>query len=378
MLSGMVTSDTSATGTLSNRQARLVAESVRNTYLRHVIFHSDLRDAEAGTMALWTMHTYVYELAEATPYILVTAPTSSAGKSVLFTCAELLVNNPYVAVEPTPAAIYGAIEDLAPLTFMVDEADMLTESNAIRVTLNAGFQPGPPKRTAKGSYRLYCPKMFCGIAGVKPPLTAATLSRCIQIPIRRKGPNEHAVKLRRRHAQMETMPLREQLHAWAIEAKPMLEWAEPAPAKGLDDDRQQDIWSQLFAIADLIGWGSEARKWAVTLFDAMPKPPDPAVQILHDVKRVLDAWDGSKIPSAVLAERRNALDGRDYEDDVTAQQLGRRLNGFGINPDASPFRPQGGNSKTTPVRGYTVRRAGRYLHQWQDAFERYGLADGQE
>jgi hypothetical protein len=153
--------------------------------------------------------------------------------------------------------------------------------------------------------------------------------------------------------------------------KAELDQADPVHAEGLDD-RQQDLWLPLFAIADLIGWGDEARKWAKVLTDAIPKPPDPAVMLLSDIKTVLDGYEGTFIPTAVMAELRNALEERHFGDDVTPMQLGTRLAGFGIQRDNSPKRLAGKASK--PVRGFTFRRGGKYVHQWQDAFMRYGLA----
>ena len=350
---------------------RKLAEAIRDTYNRFIVFHSDHAEAQAGALTLWTFHTYVWELADFAGYILVSAPTSEAGKSRVFDVARLLAFNPFVVVDPTPAGVYRTVDELRP-TLFIDEADMLRESSSLRVVLNSGFQPGTPIHRANGSFQTFCPKIFSGIAGDELPLTEATLSRCIQISIRRKAPHEHVEKFSARHVVADANRLKGELAAWAEENRKALWNAEPVMPKGMTD-RQQDAWAQLFAIADLIGWGDKARKWAVELFDAIPKPADPAVQILHDVKRVLDTWEGvgtsnNRIPSAVLADKRNNLEGRDYEDDLSAQQLGRRLAGFGINADPSPFRVAG-----VAMRGYTFRRGGKYLHKWDDAFRRYGL-----
>lgn len=345
---------------------RKLAENIRDMYNRHIVFHSDLAEAEAGAMTLWTFHTYVWVLADFAGYVLITAPTSEAGKSRVFDVARLLVFNPFVVVDPSPAGTFRTIDELRP-TFFIDEADMLRESRALRVVLNSGFQPGTPVHRANGTFQTFCPKIFSGISGLEPPLTEATLSRCIQIPIRRKSPDEHVAKFSARHVAPEARLLKDELVIWARENAAALKDAEPVMPHGLTD-RQQDAWAQLFAIADLIGWGGKAREWAVTLFKAIPKPADPAVQILHDVKRILDAWEGNRIPSAVLADKRNNLEGRDFEEDLTGQQLGRRLAGFGINADPSAFRVGG-----VAMRGFTFRRAGKYLHKWDDAFRRYGL-----
>jgi hypothetical protein len=59
-----------ATGPTGATQAQEIAVAVRAAYRRYVVFHSDHEAAESGTMTLWTMHTWVWDVAEATPYIL--------------------------------------------------------------------------------------------------------------------------------------------------------------------------------------------------------------------------------------------------------------------------------------------------------------------
>jgi Protein of unknown function (DUF3631) len=162
-------------------------------------------------------------------------------------------------------------------TVLLDEADMLRENKAMKVVLNSGFQPGTPKRTARGVYELFCPKAFCGIAGERQPLTDATLSRCIQIPMRRKAPGDHVEPFQRGAAIEEMAPLRGGLEAWAESARGALYRSAPTMPDGLTD-RQRDCWEPLFAVADQLGgeWGLRAREWAITLTKAIPGLPTKA------------------------------------------------------------------------------------------------------
>jgi hypothetical protein len=250
--------DSGATGATGAR-AQELAVLIRAAYCRYVVFHSDYAEAESGTLTLWTFLTWVFPIFDATPYIMITAPTSEAGKSRIFDVAKLLVRSPYPVVDPTPAALYHDINDLHP-TVLADEADMLRENRALKVVLNSGFQPGTPKRTARGVYDLFCPKAFSGIAGDRQPLTDATLSRCIQIPMRRKAPHEHAEPFHRATAIQELSKLHAELEVWAEDAIGLPAGASPWMPDGLSD-RQRDCWEPLFAIADLIGqqWGQAAR-----------------------------------------------------------------------------------------------------------------------
>jgi hypothetical protein len=108
----------------------------------------------------------------------------------VFKVARRLVRSPFVVVDPSPAAIFRGIDGRMP-TLLIDEADMLKEGTQLKTILNSGFEPGSPVARAGKEYSTYCPKAFSGIAGDKQPLTDATLSRCIQIPMRRKAPHEH-------------------------------------------------------------------------------------------------------------------------------------------------------------------------------------------
>jgi hypothetical protein len=60
-----------------------------------------------------------------------------------------------------------------------------------------------------------------------------------------------------------------------------------------------------------------------------------------------------------------------YGDELTPNQLGRRLAGFGINRDGTPRR-QGGR-EATPERGFVIRTGSRLAKPWQDAFVWYEI-----
>lgn len=101
--------------------------------------------------------------------------------------------------------------------------------------------------------------------------------------------------------------------------------------------------------------------------------PDAGVQILADMRRLLEERFPSEtwVPTKALAAERNNLDGREYDDDLTPNQLGRRLAGFGVHRDPSPRR-QGGRDAPAE-RGFVIRSGGKLAKPWQDAFDRYDV-----
>lgn len=366
-----------ATGATRSTDLQELAVTIREIYRTYVAFHSDLERAESGTLTLWTMHTHVFDVAEFTPYLMVTAPTAAAGKSRIFDVARLLVREAFPVIDPSPASLFRTIDALHP-TVLIDEADMITESAQLRSVLNAGVSPGNrvSRATRDGGleyFDVFCPKAFAGIAHGRPPITNATLTRCIQIPMRRRADHEPIAKFRRREAMQYTVPVKREIEKWALQARSFLDGGSAIRMPEGLTDRQEDSWEPLVEIADMIGpeWAHAARQWAVELSRAIPREPDIGVQLLRDVKRVLDRWPGNRIPTRALANGIKELEGREYEDDLSPNQLARRLGGFGLHADKSPFREGGKGSPT--VRGFTFRRGRKYTHAWADAFTRYGV-----
>jgi Protein of unknown function (DUF3631) len=305
------------------------------------------------------MHSHAFGAAETTPYMLVTAPTPEAGKSRIIDVARYLVLTPEIVHDPTPAALFRTIDLLRP-TLFIDEADTLATSKAFRAVLNSGYRVGGSVARADGRYVTYCPKLLAGIAGRKLPITGATLSRCVEIPMARKAPGERAERFRHRVADSDCAPLRAELVRWAAERLAVLSVAEPAVPGDLSD-RQAECWEPLLAIADDLGgdWPERARTAAMALAKRAAAPPDDGTQIIADLAMVWQSVDGERAHTAVLAAQRNALEERHFHAPLSAHELSVWLGRFDIRPLPNPFR-HGGKL----ARGY-ARSA------FEDAFSRY-------
>ena len=116
-----------------------LAELVREQFTTYVAFHADFYDAEADVPTLWTLHPHVFGAAEATPYLLVTAPTPEAGKSRILDVAQHLVARPEVVVDPSAASLFRIIDHYRP-TLLIDQIDQLYKSRPLRAVLNAGHR----------------------------------------------------------------------------------------------------------------------------------------------------------------------------------------------------------------------------------------------
>jgi hypothetical protein len=342
-------------------QARSLVERTRAQYERFVAFHADYSEAEALTLTLWTMHTHAFEAAEVTPYIAVMAPTPAAGKSRVIDIAQHLSARAWVVNDPSAASLFRKIEQDSP-TLFIDEIDMLAKSQALKAVLNAGYRvDGAVPRSVKGvvhDFRVFCPKMFAGIAGAKMPIMGATLSRCIEFPMRRRLAGEPVERFYHRQAPADLHPIREELSAWAEAAVGELAEAQPDTPSELSD-REAELWEPLLVIADTAGLAEEAREAAVVLSHSARTAPDPGAQIIADMARVWESIDGNKAHTAHLAELRNGLEDRQYPDPLTPHELSQWLGRFGVHPLPNPFR----------LRGHLAR--GYERSAFADAFNRY-------
>ncbi len=246
---------------------------------------------------------------------------------------------------------------------------MLYESKGLKTVLNAGYRyggyvsravPSPDGGYVMHKFSVFCPKMFAGIAGRRLPITGATLSRCVQIPMRTRTPDEEIEKFKHRVARVESEPIHEALVAWAERKIPVLSDADPAIPTELSD-RQEECWEPLIAIADDLGgtWPERARKAAVVLSGRLVKAPTEGRQIITDVKQAWERIDGDRAHTAMLAAERNALVDRLYQGNLSSQDLSWWLMRFEIHPEPNPFRLNG--------------RLGRGYRRevFADAFRRY-------
>lgn len=343
-----------------------VLDEVEAYYRRYVVFHSDYTDAESCIIALWTAHTWAFQAAEATPYMLVTAPTPEAGKSRLVDVAHYLVRNPHVAIDPSPASTFRIIDGQQP-TFFIDEVDTLAESRVLTAVLNAGYRVGGVVTRVNGKgnvdkFHMFCPKMFAGIEGVKPPIKNATLSRCIRIPMRRKSKSETAERFTHKQARVETVDIRDRLRMLLTGDETIRRLSHMVPDMPSHlSDRQEEVLEPLVALADLAGgdWPKRAREAASKLTKSVRTQPDSATQLLADLREVWDKVDGQREHTQVLLDIWHELDDHQYLDELNIRSLQQRIASFGIHPVKNSFR-KGGFLR----RGY--RRA-----DFQDAFERY-------
>jgi hypothetical protein len=220
-----------------------------------------LSESQADAIALWIVHTYAIEAADTTPYLSVVSAEKRSGKTRLLEVLELLVCSPLPTANISDAALFRAIAELSP-TLLFDEVDAIFGAKAreredLRGLLNAGYRRGAlarrmggPRMTTLEAFPVFCPKALAGIGDLPDTIT----DRAIRIQLERKTRDERIERFRRREVEAEAELLRMRLADWLEPQVDELQAARPQLPDELDD-RAQDIWEPLLAIADLAASG---------------------------------------------------------------------------------------------------------------------------
>jgi len=136
-------------------------------YQRYVV----LPAGAAYALALWTVHTYVYDRHMITPRLALTSPEKRCGKTILLSLLTEMCARPLSTANVTAAVIYRVIERDHP-TLLIDEADtFLPKAEDIRGIVNAGHRRGGVVLRCEGddheprAYDCYAP---CGTRRDRP------------------------------------------------------------------------------------------------------------------------------------------------------------------------------------------------------------------
>lgn len=248
-------------------------------------------DSEAVALALWVLHTWTAEAADATPYVILQSETPRCGKTRLIETLKLLVRRPWQTASCTEAALFRKMEAEHP-TLLLDEVDAVFGAGArepLRAVLNAGNRRGSCVTRAQGkSYRefpVFGPKLLAGIDNQSLPDTIRDRGVVIRM-YRREDAGVERFRVRR--AEHDAGPLAWALQQWGQVATPILAQAEPKLPEALGD-RQADAWEPLLAIAEWAGpeWAERARRAAVALSGQVQETVDPA-ELRERIKQVRD------------------------------------------------------------------------------------------
>jgi hypothetical protein len=328
-------------------------DALRAHFKRCVVLpeHADV------ALALWALNTWVFESFDIAPYLSITSPTRRCGKTVLMTLLYWLCRRGKKSDSMSRPAIYRSVDTERP-TLVLDEVGWVLDPKDERQgILCGGFERNGFVEVCEGEgtaittrlFSTFCPKAF-GLIG---QLTATLTDRSIVIPMQRKAPSEKADRLRRRDTE-EHGQLRRQCLRWATDNAEALKQAAPPVLPALND-RANDLWEPLLAIADHAGgeWPERARKAALGLSgEGAAGEDNRGVELLRDARKAFDVSKAAELPTKTLIAALCADEERPWlahskGEPITDRQLAKLLRPFGIisgtvhppgAPDAKGYR----------------------------------------
>ncbi|MGI8406963.1 MAG: DUF3631 domain-containing protein [Actinomycetota bacterium] len=358
--------------TADDPQAHLakLLDDLRRLFHRYIVFPS----VEAcDTLALWTLHTHVFEAFESTPRLALLSPEKGSGKTRTLELLDLLVPEPMHAVNLSAAALFRMIQSKGRVTLLLDECDtylgprVAKDHEELRGLINAGHRRGAvayrcvgePSKMEIREFPAFAPVALAGIGD----LPDTVLDRAAVIPMRRRAPGERVEDFRRRKVQGPAEDLKKRCSEWAATAVDALSLAEPEMPVGITD-RPADVWEPMIAIGDMAGsaWGTRARAAAVALNNIRQKvDPSLGVQLLRDVRRIFAERKTDRLFTVDLVTALCGLDESPWGDlrgkEIDARGVARRLRPYDIRPK----QIRDGESKKGYERGDFLDSWSRYL-----------------
>ena len=334
---------------------------IRNTVERHIVCSKEASIAAT----LWTVMTWVIDVVQVAPIAVITAPEKGCGKSMLLFLLGLLTPKTLTASGISPAALFRTIEKYMP-TLCIDEVDtFMKENEEMRGLINSGHTRGgafiirlvgdnhEPKK-----FSTFCAKALAGIG----KLPDTIMDRAIVLEMRRKLQSETVERLRNADPELfET--LKSKLARFADDHREEIRNARPVLPSELND-RQQDNWESLIAIADIAGgeWPEIARAAALKLSGESDTTLTVGLELLRDIKAIFDEKKEDKIGTSSL------IDALCLDEELRWANFDK---GFPIKPVrvAKYLSQYGIKSSTIRLGKDTVK--GYKLSSFKDVFERY-------
>ena len=319
---------------------------------------------------LWIAHAHLMDVWDTTPRLAFLSPEPGSGKSRALEVTELLVPNPVIAVNATPAYLFRKIgqEDGRP-TVLFDDIDTVfgpkaRENEETRGLLNAGYRKASVagrcvirgKEVMTEELPAYCAVAMAGLGSLPDTI----LTRSIIIRMRRRSPDEKVEPYRQRTNGPEAEPIRERLAHWASSIAETLTF--PELPEGIED-RDADVWEALIALADAAGgeWPAFARVAAVALVAENREGGGVSlgIRLLHDLRKVFA--DAEALSTEAILSALHDIDDAPWHDlkgkPLDSRGLSYRLKQYDIKPRTVRV------GITTP-KGYRVE-------DFHDAWSRY-------
>jgi hypothetical protein len=261
-------------------------------------------------IALWILHTYIFELFNITPRLGMFAATENCGKSVPIDLCKYLAFSPKAYAVASASSLYRELEHHKH-TFLIDEGDNIDwrGDKVMKAVVNSGHKAGGLiARTGKdGETKEYSTHAPLAIACISiSSLASPILSRTIKIIMERTAEIPEEID--------------QHLPEFAFMRHRIIDFIEecrekdkikrnPKMPEALMDSRDRDNWRVLIALADAIGgeWPKTVREIAVRMCGVYTEK-NLKEQLIHDVRKVYDGVDGLMDPNPKKRRKPKTID----------------------------------------------------------------------
>lgn len=321
----------------------------------------------AEALALWTVFTFAHDCFPVCPMLSLQSAEKQSGKTTTLAILSAVCRKPLPLSNISAAATFRVIEKYQP-TLILDESEtyLRGDNEELRGILNSGHtRPTAFVIRCNGDslepeiFSTWTPKAF-GLIGTLPDTLA---DRSIILPMARKKPGDSVERNRLDTLPEETEPLRARAARWAMDNTLRLRAADPESIPEGLNDRAQDNWRPLLAIADAAGgiWPDLARKVALILRGEGDADSIGAT-LLRDIRTIFDQTGSGYLSSEHLCRELSQMEAQPWGEwrhgkPITPAGVAKRLKAFGIKP--------------TQTREGLERSRGYDRKAFQDAWERY-------
>lgn len=330
---------------------------------------------QADAIALWIFLTYIFNLFDTNPLLIMNAPERACAKTLLQTVIAELSARALMASNATPSTLFRSVELWMPTIFFDEVDTFFKENNELLGMVNAGYKSSGFVLRSEKTEDTYTPKKFpvfgakslAGIA-LERHLPDSTMSRAIIINMRRKLSGETVTRLRYAEPGL-FKKLCAKLERAADDYAEAIQHVRPHLPDALSD-RGQDNWEPLLAIATVAGadWLERATHAALTLSKQSNEKVSTGNELLSDIQSIFE-------------DRRH---GKQHWDKISSSELITELEHIPESPWATynqgrPIAPRQLSSQLAVygIKSKTVRLGphdtpkGYELSQFEDAFARY-------